>query len=244
MPSSCPCHTDLNIAIAMAFQPIVDCHSQTVFGYEALVRGPNGESAASILAQVTEGNKYSFDQACRVEAIKTLASLDRQARLSINFLPNAIYNPNTCIQRTLAAAKAYQYDTKKLMFEVVEHEAPTSKNKLREIFEAYQAMGFTTALDDFGIGYSGLTQLLELRPDLVKLDRALIDRIDQNKDKQIIVKHLVHMLKDMGIKSLAEGVERREEYHLLHQYGVDLMQGYYFAKPALQSLPPIPDTCW
>lgn len=244
MPSRCSCHQDLAIEIAMAFQPIVDCRHRSVYAYEALVRGPNGESAASILNQVTEANKYSFDQACRVESIKTLAGLDRQARLSINFLPNAIYNPNTCIQRTLSAAKKYQYDTSKLIFEVVEHEAPTSQLKLSEIFEAYHAMGFTTALDDFGVGYSGLTQLLVLKPDLVKLDRALIDGIDQNRDKQIVVKHLVNMLKEIGILVLAEGVERREEYQMLHQFGVDLMQGFYFARPELQALPVIPDTCW
>ncbi|EAR10853.1 EAL domain-containing protein [Reinekea blandensis] len=232
------------MAIAMAFQPIVNCRDHSIFAYEALVRGPKGESAGSILNQVTEGNKYSFDQACRVEAIKTMAGLDRSARLSINFLPNAIYNPNTCIQRTLSAAKQYQYDTSKLIFEVVEHEEPISQHKLSEIFTAYRAMGFTTAIDDFGAGYSGLNQLLDLKPDLIKLDRALVDGIDQNPDKKIVVKHLVAMLKDMRIQVLAEGVERREEYELLHQLGIDLMQGYYFARPLLGALPVVPESCW
>lgn len=244
MSQRCRCHDGLNIEIAMAFQPIVDCRDQSVFAYEALVRGKNGESAGHILSQVDAGNIYSFDQACRVEAIRTMAQLDKEARLSINFLPNAIYNPNTCIRRTLAAAKEYGFDRRQLIFEVVEVEEPQSQEKLNEIFHAYRAMGFTTAIDDFGAGYSGVNRLVGLRPDLIKLDRLLIDRIDENRDKQIVVRHLVALLNDLDITVLAEGVEREEEYRLLNKLGINLMQGYYFARPKLQALPVIPADCW
>ena len=83
-------------AIAMAFQPIVDCETGMVFAYEALVRGENGESAASVLAQVSGETRYAFDQQCRVAAIEGAVRagiLDTGARLSINFLPNAVYSP-------------------------------------------------------------------------------------------------------------------------------------------------------
>ena len=78
----------------MAFQPIVDLTSRTVFAYEALVRGPGEESAASILALVNDQNRYRFDQACRVRAIELASRLRLHdipdCKLSINFLPNAV----------------------------------------------------------------------------------------------------------------------------------------------------------
>src|SRR4051812_38108806 len=80
----------------MAFQPIVDIANQRVWGYEALVRGANGESAYSILNQVSDELRYRFDQAARVMAIETAGRLFGQhdLRLSINFMPNAVYEPN------------------------------------------------------------------------------------------------------------------------------------------------------
>src|SRR4051812_23013604 len=93
------------IAFTMAFQPIVDISAGSIWGYEALVRGANGEGAAAVLGQVTEANRYTFDQACRVKAIELAGRLlprDSTARLSINFMPNAVYEPRACIKATLA----------------------------------------------------------------------------------------------------------------------------------------------
>ena len=94
----------LPFAFTMAFQPIVDLACGQIWGYEALVRGPTGESAASILAQVTEQTLYKFDQACRVRAIELAGSMlprDGDVMLSINFMPNAVYEPAACIRARL-----------------------------------------------------------------------------------------------------------------------------------------------
>ena len=100
------CGTDesLPFKFSYAFQPIVDLHKRQIFAHEALVRGPQGESAQSVLGQITQANRYRFDQACRVKAIKTAAQLKMSTMLSINFLPNAIYRPEVCIRTTLEAA--------------------------------------------------------------------------------------------------------------------------------------------
>lgn len=82
-----------------AYQPIFDMQRRTVFAYEALVRGPGGEGAHTVLQQVNEHNRYRFDQACRVKAIKGAKELGIQERISINFLPNAIYKPELCVAR-------------------------------------------------------------------------------------------------------------------------------------------------
>ena len=100
----------LGFAFSYAFQPIVDLRDGSIYAHEALIRGPNGESAGSVLAQVNDHNRYRFDQACRVKAIKDAVRLGladlAQTRLSINFLPNAVYRPEACIRTTLAAARS------------------------------------------------------------------------------------------------------------------------------------------
>src|SRR6476646_58098 len=102
--TGCRDGTDFDIPFSMAFQPIVDTVTGKPFAYEALVRGADGSDAHSILSQVTEANRYSFDQACRVKAIETAMAaglMASDACLSINFLPNAVYSPLACIQLTL-----------------------------------------------------------------------------------------------------------------------------------------------
>jgi EAL domain-containing protein (putative c-di-GMP-specific phosphodiesterase class I) len=104
---------------SMAFQPIVDTEARQVFAYEALVRGVNAESAYSILSQVTPENRYAFDQNCRVAAITLASKLGlaaTEARLSINFMPGAVYSPAACIQLTLKTAKLVGFPLDRLIF--------------------------------------------------------------------------------------------------------------------------------
>ncbi|XAW88707.1 EAL domain-containing protein [Vibrio sp. CDRSL-10 TSBA] len=223
----------------MAFQPIIDCTSKTVFGYEALVRGLENQSAYSIISQVNDDNRYLFDQLCRVKAIALAAKLKIDCMLSINFLPNAIYNPQRCIRTTLDTAKTHQFPIQNILFEFTEGEKVQDSNHIRAIVEYYQAMGFKTAIDDFGAGYSGLNLLADFQTDIVKLDMALIRNIDTDTGRQTIVTHTLNMLRELGVRALAEGIESEEEYRWLKAAGVELMQGYYFAKPGFESLPEI-----
>jgi len=137
----------------MAFQPIVDVDTKKVYAYEALVRGPKGESAYSVLSQVTDQNKYAFDQNCRVAAIMLASQLglvETGARLSINFMPGAVYSPAACIQLTLATAQKCGFPVERLIFEITETERVKDKAHLRSIVEEYRRQGFKVALDDFG----------------------------------------------------------------------------------------------
>ena len=97
----------------MAFQPIVDLHTRQPYAYEALVRGPNGEGALSVLSQINDANRYRFDQACRVKAIELASRLGLHklpdCKLSINFMPNAVYRAETCIRATLEASREFDF---------------------------------------------------------------------------------------------------------------------------------------
>ena len=226
----------------MAFQPIVDITTRTVFAYEALVRGPGNEGAASILEKVTARNRYAFDQSCRVTAIRLASELGLHqtgASLSINFIPGAMYQPRNCIRATLNAARKYSFPLDRLIFEVTEGEEVTEKEKLREIFSVYAEQGFQTAIDDFGAGYSGLSLLTEFQPRIIKLDMLLIRGIDHHAARLAIVRGVLSMCRDLGILVIAEGVETVEEFRELVALDVKLFQGYLFARPAFESLPAV-----
>jgi len=223
----------------MAFQPIVAVNEQRVWGYEALVRGPNGEGAHSVLSRLTEDQLYRFDQAARVMAIETAGKLfgDPEARLSINFMPNAVYEPQACIQKSLAAARRSNFPASNLMFEFTENERMSDPAHVERIVQAYKKLGFLTALDDFGAGYAGLSLLARLQPDLIKVDMELLRDIHLSRAKQAIVAGIASMARELDIKVLAEGVESEAELTVLRAAGIDLFQGYYFAKPGFMSLP-------
>ena len=228
------------IVLAMAFQPIVDMESGRPFAYEALVRGPEGQSAASVLAQVTQANRYAFDQACRVKAIETAVAagiLEGPARLSINFLPNAVYSPLACIQLTLKTATANAFPTERLIFEFTENEQMAEPAHVAHIVDTYRRMGFGTALDDFGAGHAGLNLLAKFQTDLIKLDMELIRDLDQSLPRRVIVAGVVKMCQELGITVIAEGVESQGELAALREMGVRYIQGYLLARPAFQALP-------
>ncbi|MEM5552229.1 EAL domain-containing protein [Pseudoalteromonas neustonica] len=237
--NNCSDINDLDFDFTMAFQPIVNCKTKRVFGYEALARGLNNESAYSVISKVNDDNRYLFDQLCRVKAIALAAELKLDGMLSINFLPNAIYKPERCIRTTLEAAKKHNFPTQNIMFEFTEVEKIEDTNHVKRVVEYYQSLGFKTATDDFGAGYSGINLLADFQTDIVKLDMGLIRGIDKDHKRQIVVRHCLNMLTELNILVLAEGIETIEEYQWLSNAGVELMQGYFFAKPGFESLPSV-----
>ena len=224
----------------MAFQPIVDVEANSVYAFEALVRGVNGSGAATCMRRVTSENRYAFDQSCRVTAIELASRLHLPAtgaRLSINFMPGAVYSPSACIQLTLRAAEEYGFPSHCLVFEVTEGEEVTDRAHLRSILAEYRRRGFQVALDDFGAGYSGLNLLADCPADLIKLDMELTRNIDQRPAARKITQAMVALCERLGSRVVAEGVETPAEYRTLRDCGVDLMQGYLLARPGLEQLP-------
>ncbi len=240
----CKDNEALDFDFSFAYQPIVDYRARAVFAHEALVRGINGESAASVLARVNDKNRYTFDQSCRVNAVKGAAQLGIKELLSINFLPNAVYEPAACIRSTFEAAQKYNFPKERIIFEVVEGENVSDRPHLINIFEDYKRFGFTTAIDDFGAGYAGLNLLADFQPDIVKIDMDLVRNINDSKPKQAIVEGIVHICRQLNIKVLAEGIETKAERDFLVGSGITLLQGYLFCKPAFQAIGQIDERAW
>lgn len=226
----------LDFDFTMAFQPIVNTTTREVFAQEALVRGLQNEPAAHIFEHVNDDNRYRFDQACRVKAIQIASELGVPSYLSINFMPNAVYRPELCIRTTLEAADRFGFPIERMIFEITEGEKVDDHAHLREIVQHYQQRGFLTAIDDFGAGYSGLNLLAEIQTDLVKLDMALIRNIDQDKGRRAITRGIIQVCNELEVRVIAEGIESREELETLQDFGVELFQGYYFARPAFRAL--------
>lgn len=225
----------------MAFHPIVDVSKSSVWGYEALVRGTEGQGAGQILAMVDEANRYKFDQACRVKAIELAGSLypDAETKLSINFMPNAVYEPAACIRATLEAARRVGFAHQQIMFEFTENERMVDVAHVQRIIAEYRKQGFATALDDFGAGYAGLNLLASFQPDFIKIDMDLIRGIATSPARQTIIACVVTMARTLGITVIAEGIETEAELGTLRAAGIRLFQGYLFARPALASLPDV-----
>jgi len=240
-PKCGACRTDVSIpSFTMAFQPIIDIESGRPYAYEALVRPAGGGSAAEVLSQIGEHNRYAFDQACRVRAIEMAASLELKEILSINFLPNAVYQPAACLAKTFAAARRTNFPLHHLMFEVTENEPARDVNHLQAIFTEYKNRGMITAIDDFGAGHSGLNMLADFQPDILKIDMALTRAIATDSVRSKIVAAIVTLCQNLHISVIAEGIETLQEAVALRHLGVRLFQGYFFARPGLEQLPIVP----
>ncbi|MCB5272678.1 Blue light- and temperature-regulated antirepressor BluF [Arthrobacter sp. SO5] len=238
----CTTSSKLDFDFSMAFQPIYDAVAGRVWGYEALVRGVSGEGAYHVLSQVAPEQKYRFDQDCRVKAIELASRLfpaGEDLVLSINFMPNAVYEPAACLRATLFAASRYSFPTSSIMFEFTENEEVSDTAHLTNIITEYRKHGFTTALDDFGAGHAGLGLLVDFQPDLIKIDMKLIRGIDTSPARQAVVAGIVGIARELDITVLAEGIETEEEFLVLKDAGIRLFQGYWFAKPAFEELPRI-----
>jgi EAL domain-containing protein (putative c-di-GMP-specific phosphodiesterase class I) len=234
--------TPLDFEFSMAFQPIVDVARSRVWGYEALVRGPAGEPAGSIQSKVDADNRYRFDQACRVKAIDSAAELfprGEELKLSINFMPNAVYEPAACLRTSVAAIGRHGMRRRDVLFEFTEQEQIRDVGHVGRIVDEYRRQGFLTAIDDFGAGYAGLTLLAQYQPDIIKIDMELARGIDQSRPRQVIVASVVWMARNLGATALAEGIETEAELQVMRAAGIELFQGYYFAKPAFRALPSV-----
>lgn len=235
----CRNNEPLGFEFTMAFQPIVDVTEKKVISYEALARGPNQEGAGFVLAQVNDSNRYQFDQTARVKAIKMAANLNIDCLLNINFLPNAVYQPEACIQATLQASKTFNITTDRLLFEITEAEQVIDHEHIRNIFTEYRRQGIQTAIDDFGAGYSGLNLLAEFQPDWIKLDMNLVRKIDERPPRAAIVRGIRSVCEDLNIRMIAEGIETAQEFNFLKDLGIRYFQGYFFARPGFELLPPV-----
>lgn len=230
-----------NESITSHFQPIIDMKTNTIYGYETLARGVKEDGSLMYPGELfdkSNRNDFTFklDRLCRESSLKTAATKKVHQKIFINFIPTSIYDPEFCLKSTEKWAKQLEFDPSQIVFEVVETEKAKDQKHLAHILQYYRSKGYKIALDDVGEGYSGLNMLIELKPDIIKVDRNIIDGIDKNELKRSVYKALYSLAKEHGITVLAEGIETPYELETIKSIGVDLAQGYYFAKPTAEPI--------
>lgn len=224
------------------FQPILTAASHAVYGYECLIRGvdaagrlipPKDLFTAARAADML----FQLDRQARVCAIRSAAARHIDSRLFLNFNPASVYTPAFCLKSTFKAVDEVGIDPARIIFEVVETEEVRDTGHLLGILETYRAAGFGVALDDVGAGYSSLNLLARLRPDYVKLDMGLTRGVDRDPYKAGVAGKLLEMARDLGVKTVVEGVETPGESDWAVAQKADLVQGFYYARPAAE--PPL-----
>ncbi len=210
------------------FHAIVERSSRKIFGFEALCRS---EVPVWKLFKISDRIAFVTDYYCREKALLEFrARFFGSYHLFLNFHPKFLRDPLENVGELEATLETKGINPRQVVVEIDEYEGMDLK-ALKLIRDFLKAGSIKVALDDVGAGYAGLYQLVEIHPDIAKLDMQLVRDVHKNKLKQAIIRALVKACKDVGIRVLAEGVEKKEELDLLLELEVDLFQGFIFAKP-------------
>lgn len=215
---------------AVALQPIVDLRTDRVAGFEALARFPADVGwtpdrwfeEAHAVAQGVE-----LEASAVAAALRTLDRLPDDATLSINVSPEALC-ASTAIPALLADGPG-----PRLIVELTEHQRVTRSEVLSERLAAIRATGARIAVDDAGSGYAGLEHILHLRPEVLKLDRVLVQGVAHHTGRRAMCEAMVQFTRRTGSSLVAEGVETEADLEVLHRLGVDFAQGYLLGRPTI-----------
>ena len=221
------------------FQPIVRvAEPGQIFAHECLTRGvrPKGELVSPdrvFEAARNERVLTEVDRASRVGSITAFGRARAAGKAFVNVNPTVAFGAAD-MAATTAAVRAAGLKPEQIVFEIIESDNVADERRLVRIADSYRSKGFGVALDDFGSGYSGLKFLSAMRPDYVKLDKKLIQNIDQDPYRQRMAEQILTMARRLGATSVVEGIEREGEYHFVREAGADLAQGYLFGRPSAE----------
>lgn len=227
-------------SILTHFQPQVSLKRKTVIGLEALSRGFDPQSGELIpptllFAQARDSaSRLALDRACRTKAVESFAALhrrDKSVLLSMNIDASCITGENVADHHLLRLVKKCGVSPNNVIIEIIESKCE-DQDALMEFVRFYRKKNFLIALDDVGAGFSNLDRIPLLKPDVLKLDRSLISGVDEQFHQLEVVRSFVQMCSRIGCLVLAEGVETSKEAMCLLDNGVDVFQGFFFARPA------------
>ncbi|QIK37957.1 EAL domain-containing protein [Caldichromatium japonicum] len=231
------------------FQPILAARDGGLVGYESLLRGIRPDGGLMFPGEIftlalANDLLFQVDRQARETALRCAAEQGLEGQLFVNFVPTAIYDPRHCLQSTVGWARRLGFDPGRLVFEVVETERVADFDHLKHILDFYRDAGYRVALDDVGSGYASLNLLATLKPDIIKIDMEIVRGVDRDPQRQSVLRALIGIARDLGIQTLAEGIETATELAYVLAQGVDLVQGYLFARPAQHPQAPYRPDPW
>ncbi|MDQ7006665.1 MAG: EAL domain-containing protein [Acidobacteriota bacterium] len=222
--------------IRPVFEPIVHLPSRTVYGVEALSRGPRGsiwESPAHLFGVARKANSlFELDVVCRRIALRELAGhIPANQVVFLNCMPSALLDPSfsgRTLEKTLEACGLHPHQ---VILEINEQESIQNSELFHKAVHHYRQVGIRIALDDVGSGYASLSSILDTRPDLVKIDLSLVRSVDKDPAREELVYTLVKLAHRIDAACVAEGVETKAELETLEKLELDYVQGYLFSRP-------------
>lgn len=221
--------------IQPVYQPIVSLKNGVIYGYEALSRITLSDCHLNIeelFEAATRANKlWELEVLCRTQALKGAYHKPARIKLFLNVDPNIIYDSEFISGFTKEKLLSLGLNSKDIIFEITEKSAINSPDVFIKALNHYQSQGFKVAVDDFGIGYSGLMRICSFSPDFLKVDMSIVRGINHDSKKRSVVLGIVKICREAGIQVIAEGIETKEELATLIDLDVDYGQGYFIARP-------------
>lgn len=222
--------------ISTVFQPILDFKTGSIFGWEALTRGPVGSTLESpvVLFETAEqlGRLFALEKLCRESAVASVGTLDAGQRLFLNIHPKTMADPEFTPGKTLELMERAGLTPDNIVFEITERHSVQEFALFHRTLDHYRNQGFKVAVDDAGAGYAGLTTIAEMQPDYIKLDKSLISGIHKDPVKRALVETTVTFADKIGSKIIGEGVESKAQAVCLKDIGVHCGQGYFISRPS------------
>lgn len=220
------------------YQPIVDVATNTICAGEALSRwiknGKMVSPAEFIQILEDEGSIckldfYVFDSVCK-SIREWIDKGIEPVRISVNFSRLHLYN-DEFVENILEVINKYDVDPEYIEVEITETSGYEDYEILQNFVNEMNKNGISTAIDDFGTGYSSMSLLTSLNTDVIKIDKSFFDYEDDNSKSRIMTKSVIGMIKELGMQTIAEGVETAELRDYLKEIGCDMIQGYFYDKP-------------
>ncbi len=224
-----------------ALQPIINIHTGSCYGVEALLRGIEFTGFSSIGAVFDkahhDGVLHDIDLLLREKALQKFINIPNGSGIKLFFnLDNRILvSRHYESGETKRILDKYSLPKDTFCFEVSERNQIVNISETLQILDAYRSQEFKIALDDCGTGFSGLQLLYYTKPEFIKIDRFFIERIADDFNKRLLVASIVNIAHIMGSLVVAEGVETNREFFACRDIGCDLVQGYLIQRPETDS---------
>jgi EAL domain-containing protein (putative c-di-GMP-specific phosphodiesterase class I) len=226
-----------DLTLCSAFQPIFSLSHRRLIGYEALLRAqdPAGNDVPpmSLLGRTSPNGHWSnLERGVQLLHASNFTRIaDVRDRLFLNTRPNGFIVSREYRHLVEATLGRLHLSPDRIVLEVLEVPGGNLQ-QLVEGIASFREQGFLIALDDFGAGHSNIDRVWQLQPDIVKLDRGVIEQAAQNSRVARLLLRLISLLHDAGALVLAEGVETAREAMIAMECDADFVQGFYFARPA------------
>jgi EAL domain-containing protein (putative c-di-GMP-specific phosphodiesterase class I) len=224
-------------AITLLAQPIIDVATKEIRAWELLTRGPKGtvlEAPLQLFSVARQtGRLYELEMIVIEKILQQVKASRCSQDIFVNCTPLTLGNIRFTNDLKKLLQKYRSISPKQITFEVTERDSIEGLKNFSFNINVLRLMGFKIAVDDTGAGYASLNTISELMPDIIKIDRSVIENIDKNSVKESMLKGLLLVAKEAGSLVVAEGIENQEEASVLTRNNVDLAQGNFYARPAM-----------